>query len=71
MSEAVWRLHPNGGRIASLAVDRDYTERLLERGWLSVNGCRALVIEVLDREPLTGMDALRIQFEEPYPWPHP
>lgn len=66
----LWRLHPNGGRVASVAVPRRDTARLLERGWLKINGHRAVISEFLHEER-HGMDALYITFDEPYPDPHP
>ena len=66
----LWRLHPNGGRVAAVAIPRRDRARLLERGWLTVNGHRATITEFLHEES-GGMDALRICFDEPYPDPHP
>lgn len=66
----LWRLHPNGGRVAAVAVPRVDRRRLMDRGWLKVNGHRAVITEFLHEEA-AGMDAIRIVFDEPYPDPHP
>jgi hypothetical protein len=42
----------------------------MDRGWLKVNGHRAVITEFLHEEA-AGMDAIRIVFDEPYPDPHP
>lgn len=65
-----WRLHPNGGRVASVAVPADEAPRLLERGWLRINGERAVIAEQL-HDAETHNAALRIVFDRPYPHPHP
>lgn len=67
----LWRLHPNGGRVAAVAVPRQDTDRLMRQGWLKINGRRAMIVELLHHEDLTGMDALLIYFDDPYPDPHP
>lgn len=68
----LWRLHPNGGRVAVVAVPSQDREGLMRQGWLKVNGCRATITEWFeDAENLSGMDALRIVFDKPYPEPHP
>lgn len=65
---ACWRMHPNGGRVAAISVGRDAAQRLVERGWLKIDGERAVIQE---SEPEDGGVALRIVFDRPYPYPHP
>lgn len=67
----LWRLHPNGGQVAVVSVSRGDSERLMRRGWLTINGHRAQTVEVMCDEPLPGRTAIRIHFDEPYPDPHP
>lgn len=68
--ELQWRLHPNGGRVAVVAVS-GCPLRLLLRGWLTINGQKATIEKLIEYEPLTRMHTLRVQFEVPYPDPHP
>lgn len=67
----LWRKHPNGGRLAAVAVPADDSAKLQARGWLKINGHRAAIVGLEQHEPLTGMDSLLICFDEPYPDPHP
>ena len=67
----LWRLHPNGGRVAVVSLPRDACARVMARGWLTINGHRAVTGDVLCDEPLPGRTAFRIVFDEPYPDPHP
>ena len=71
VGDLLWRRHPNGGRVAAVAVPHATAALLLERGWLTVDGVRAVIAEVDQVEPLTGRTSLRILFDEPYPHPHP
>ncbi|MGH3610008.1 MAG: hypothetical protein ACRDRD_18255 [Pseudonocardiaceae bacterium] len=64
-----WRLHPNGGRVAAVAVPLAEAPRLVERGWIRINGERAVVAERLVDETYNA--ALRIVFDRPYPESHP
>lgn len=66
----IWRLHPNGGRVAVVAIPDDEKWPLIrERGWITIDGHQATVQETMpDAE---GMVSFRIAFDEPYPHPHP
>ena len=71
MGDLLWRLHPNGGRVAGVSVPCADAERLLDRGWLKVNGERALIMAVEENEPIPSRVRLRILFDKPYPDSHP
>lgn len=64
-----WRLHPNGGMVAAVAVPLSEADRLVERGWLSINGERASITDRYEDEVHNAN--LRIVFARPYPEPHP
>lgn len=64
-----WRLHPNGGRVAGVAVPKDEAAGLIARGWLRIQGERAVIDATVDEEAHNTM--LRIVFDRPYPYPHP
>ena len=66
----LWRKHPNGGRAAAVSVPLHHADRLLQRGWLKVNGRRAVIKESLGDE-FGPRIRLYIVFDEPYPDPHP
>lgn len=66
----LWRLHPNGGRVAAVSVPSEDVDRLRRRGWLKINGHRAAIKEVLSEEN-GDRTSIRIVFDEPYPDPHP
>lgn len=66
----IWRLHPNGGRMAAVSIPRSDAVRVCDRGWLRIMGRRAVIGEVLDWEANDRV-ALRIVFDEPFPQRHP
>lgn len=66
-ADLLWGYHPNGGDLAAVYVPPDAAERLCARGWLKIDGRRAMILE---REPGANRDgsiALRIRFDERYP----
>jgi hypothetical protein len=69
MCDLLWRQHPNGGSIAAVSVPARRAPFLQGRGWLKINGCRARILERFEDAP--ERVALRIEFEAPFPWPHP
>lgn len=62
-----WSYHPNGGRLAAVDVNATDGPRLVARGWLTVNGRKALVEEQYPGVNIDGSVTLRVCFEEPYP----
>lgn len=66
----VWRLFPNGGCVAAIAIPLEEADRIAVRGWITINGHRAVIAErVLPDEVHNA--AFRIVFDEPYPFSHP
>jgi hypothetical protein len=64
----VWRLFPNGGCIAAVALPLEEADRIAARGWVKISGYRA---RIADRSPDEVYNAVfRIIFDEPYPEPH-
>lgn len=70
MSDLLWRLHPNGKRLAGVSITAEAFERIRGRGWLSVNGRRADV-QALEAHEDGDRVRLRIFFHEDYPDAHP
>jgi hypothetical protein len=65
----VWRLYPNGGRIAAVAIPLEEADRIAARGWIKINGHRAQIAERFPDEVYNA--TFRIAFDEPYSDPHP
>lgn len=63
-------MHPNGGRIGSAAYHPEDAAVYEERGWVMVNGLRALIRKRVQPDEYHNV-AFYIEFDEPYPHPHP
>ena len=63
-----WAFHPDGRQLAAINVSADDGPRLVERGWVVINGRRAAVHEQYEGvNIMDGSVVLRIYFDEPYP----
>ena len=63
-----WAFHPDGKHLAAINVPAEDGPRLVERGWVTVNGRRATVQEQYEGvNIMDGSVVLRIYFDEPYP----
>jgi hypothetical protein len=69
MGKLVWTLHPNGGRTAGVATSIGDYLAVHQRGWLTIEGCRAVVTDET-YDDLPGWVRFRIIFDDPFPWPH-
>lgn len=65
----LWRLFPAHTGVGGIAIPAEDWPRIQERGWIKINGCRAMVHEQHPDAP--GWVCVRIQFDEPYPYSHP
>ena len=69
MGELQWTLFPAHTGIAGVRVPEGDWLRIRERGWITIRGCRAVVLE--EHADAPGWICFRIRFDEPYPFPHP
>ena len=67
----VWRCFPahQGTAVIAIPKDEDDVQRLLDRGWVTVRGERAVIIRREEDEVHNAV--LRILFDRKYPYPHP
>lgn len=65
----LWRMFPTWTGIGAVSVPDADADRLEQRGWLKVNGERAVILARIPED--CGRVAFRVMFDRKFPYLHP